>query len=239
MQSGLPKFTMNFGFRAIAEKGTAAEGETQIQEKQEPVLYGDKVMVVFKGGYIRHQEGSIFHGNDNHVNLIVSFKIQTGNGQEFTPSLATTRIPTGEFPIQDVVILPPTQIQDYFSLTVNVIETSELKVAAQKISSVMPSISNIVSKIPAGGNIPATSVGIIGDVVNMVITLSPDQSIISSQCSYLVDEKTYPNASMSYLYLGKIDVCENGAKLKNGEYYVGKEKATRMTLELFRPVSKS
>lgn len=241
----LPTFGTSFGYRKVAENTFSVMESKTLSKDAElvPVSYGDKIMVVFRDCFIRKKEGSIFHGNDDHVNVTISFQMKTGN-QSFNFSFPATRYPTGEIPLKDIVILSPTQIQDYFSLTVNMISTSDLMAAAKDISSVMSSVTDIVKSIPVGGSIPATSVGIMGDVINIIVALSPETSLINNQRSYLVDQDKYPeNDDMKYLKLGTMDVYEdyddNKARWKDGKYVIknknnGDEEATRITLEFLK-----
>ncbi|SMH70352.1 hypothetical protein [Candidatus Nitrosotalea okcheonensis] len=240
----MPTFATNFGYRKASEN-TLSVMETKMSYRdvqQIPVLYGDKIMVVFKDCYIRKKQGSIFHGNDNHVNVTISFQMKTGT-QSSNFSFPATRFSTGEVPIKNIVILPPTPIQDYFSLTVSMISTSELKAMAQKISPIMSNVSDIVKNIPGGAGPPVTAVGIAGDIINIIVALSPEESLINNQRSYIVDKVNYPeNNNMDYFMLGTMDVYEddnNNARWKDGKYVItnedGKEEeATRITLEFIQ-----
>jgi hypothetical protein len=240
----LPIFGTSFGYRKVAENMFPVMESNTLSKDAGlvPVSYGDKIMVVFRDCFIRKKEGS-FHGNDDHVNVTISFQMKTGS-QSFNFSFPATRYPTGEIPLKDIVILPPTQIQDYFSLSVNMISTSDLMAAAKDISSVMSSVTDIVKSNPVGGSIPATSVGIMGDVINIIVALSPETSLINNQRSYLVDQGKYPeNDDMTYLMLGKMDVYENygdnKARWKDGKYVIKNknnddEEATRITLEFLK-----
>lgn len=241
----MPIFRTSFGYRKVAENTfSSMESETLSEDVGLiPVSYGDKIMVVFRDCFIQKKEGSIFHGNDDHVNVTISFQMKTGN-QSFNFSFPATRYPTGEIPLKDIVILPPTPIQDYFSLTVSMISTSDLMAAAKNISSVMSSVTDIVKSIPVEGSIPATSIGIMGDVINIIVALSPETTLINNQRSYLVDKDKYPeNDDMEYLKLGKMDVFAvddyNKARWEDGKYVIKNknndyEEATRITLEFIK-----
>ena len=63
------------------------------------------------------------------ISFNISFEIKTG-GQSLNSSLGTYSniLDWQEIQIKDIVVLPLQQVSDYFTLTVNVIEESELPI---------------------------------------------------------------------------------------------------------------
>lgn len=231
---------MRFAYRLGAEEKEFSDMAIKSDTRKvagEMVSYRDKIMMIFRNGFIRYQEGSFLHRHEGHVNIIVSFQIKTGNNM-FSPSFGTMRVPTGQpLDLENIVLMPLTEITDYFSLTVNLIELNELQAAQQKISQVLPSVNNIVGKMPLIGSVASTAVGVVGDITNLIVALSPEHAVIHENQTFAVDQKHYPNIGMDYLRLGIIDLSEDGAKYENGKCYLDTgEEATRLTLELVTPV---
>src|SRR5579872_4455165 len=205
--------------------------------KQPEIKWGTKVMLLFKGGFIRNKKGSFRFIDEDHAYINISFSIKTGNNT-FSPTFGTQKVKTNvPLPMQNLVLMPLTPIEDYFSITVNVIEENELQAAQQKISQIIPSANNIAGKIPVIGSTASTAIGMIGDITNMIVALSPENAVINAHKTFIVDRNNYPDIDMEYLKLGTMDFVESGSKHKdnNLEYFVGDDISSRLTLELVAP----
>ena len=89
----------------------------------------ESVFVLIRGCYIQDNLKSTLSGKDKEISVNISFEIKTG-GQSLNSSLGTYSniLDWQEIQIKDIVVLPLQQVSDYFTLTVNVIEESELPI---------------------------------------------------------------------------------------------------------------
>jgi hypothetical protein len=142
-------------------------------------------------------------------------------------------------------------MEDHFSIIVNMIQESELKLAQEKISKGMTVADKLISNVPVIGSAGSTAIGIIGEIINLIVALSPENALVSEGNTYIIDEtrypdiidkKRYPNSGLDYLRLGTFDFYEDGYYYKDGKYYKDgtdqEANPTRLTMELIRPVSK-
>jgi hypothetical protein len=159
------------------------------------------------------------HKDKDKVEINLSFQFGTGLNPPFNS------IPVGPFMFTDiengngksnssdllkdhkmgpVVILPRTQVQDYFSLTVNVTYTSMIMANMDTISKIIQDAGNIGTAIsgpstPSGSStsvfpsplqlpatIVSTSANILGNIMNIVALLNSDKTVIHARQDYVV-----------------------------------------------------
>jgi hypothetical protein len=209
------------------------------------VMHGDEVMVLFRGGYIRNHRR--FH-DDAHINI--TFSIKTGNNS-YSYTFGTFEVDLDKpLPFQNVVLLPLTKVEDHFSIVINMIQESALKLAQSNISQTLTVANNIIANVPVIGIAGSTAIGIIGDLISLVISLSPENALISEGNTYIVDQKRYPhiidkqlypNSGLDYLRLGTLIFYENGYYYQGGKFYedssMKQGNPTRLVLELIKPMS--
>jgi hypothetical protein len=208
-----------------------------------PVTHGDEVMVLFREGYIRDYRNWF-----DDANISIAFSIKTGNNS-YSYTFGTVKVELEAYlPIQNVILLPPTKIEDHFSIVVNMIQESALKVAQEKISQVLPVLNKVVTNVPAYGTVGSTAIGIMGDIINLAAAFSPDRTLISQGNTYIVDKvrypdiidnKRYPRSGLDYLRLGTFIFYEDGYSCENGKFYKegsnNQGNPTRLVIDLIKP----
>jgi hypothetical protein len=233
----MPGLSMNAEFISAETAGISDRGMKrglEQREKGNAVTHGDEVIILFRDGYIRDYRR--FHDD---ANINISFGINT-SGKTFAYSLGLMQIQLGRvLPVKNKIILPVTKVEDYFSITANVIQQSKIKQAQEKISQVIGTTKNIVGNIPAIATAGSAAVGIVGDIINLIVALSPESALISEERVYMVDETRYPNIGLEYLRFGRFDLFEDGYYYKDGKYWNQQndrlEEPTRLSFELTKP----
>ncbi|HXS59500.1 MAG TPA: hypothetical protein VN703_01660 [Candidatus Sulfopaludibacter sp.] len=217
-------------------KGSERKIKRGLEQREEgnTVSHGDEVIILFRDGYIRD-----YRKFYDDANINISFGISTG-GKTFSYSLGLMQIQLGQFlPIKNKIILPITKIEDYFSITANVIQQSKLKQAQEKIDRSLGTVNTIVGNMPAIATAGSAAVGIVGGIINLIVALSPESALISEERVYIVDKNRYPDIGLEYLRFGKFDLFEDAYYYKDGQYYNLQndrpEEPTRLSFELIKP----
>jgi hypothetical protein len=183
--------------------------------KKEPIRDDEFVMVLLKEFYIGDNREWWINGAE--VNI--SFEFSTGTNVSVGKIFSTFReVPDHEkLPLKNVILLPPTQVKDHFSITLNAVELDQHE--ATRVKSILDTagkvIDKVLDKVPLpGANVVGSLVtGIIADIVNLIASLNDDDIIIREIATYIVDETKYPGfAEDQYLGVGDITILEDMSK---------------------------
>jgi hypothetical protein len=129
---------------SVKTNGTNITRGLEQRVEGSPVTHGDEATILFRDGYIRD-----YRKFQDDADINISFEISTG-GKTFAYSLGLVKIQLGQLlPVKNKIILPVTKIEDYFSLTANVIQQSKLKQAREKITQVLGTANTIIGNVPA------------------------------------------------------------------------------------------
>jgi hypothetical protein len=218
----------------IADSDIKIRRGLEQREEGNSVIHGEEVIILFRDGHMRDYKR--FH-DDADINI--SIGIST-SGKTFAYSLGLMQVQLGKvLPVKNKIILPITKIEDYFSITANVIQQSKLKQAQEKISQLLGTANTIVGNIPAIAIAGSAAVGIIGNIINLIVALSPESALISEERVYMVDDSRYPNIGLEYLRFGRFDLFEDNYYYKDGRYYNQQndrpEEPTRLSFEIIKP----
>src|SRR6476469_6829603 len=231
----MPSLSMKAEFISAETAGIVGRDKVKrgLEQREEgnTVIHGDEVIILFRDGHIRDYRK--FH-DDADINI--SFGIST-SGRTFAYSLGLMQVQLGQaLPVKNKIILPITKIEDYFSITANVIQQSKLKQAQEKLSQVLGTANTIVGNVPPIATAGSAAVGIVGSIINLIVALSPESALISEERVYIVDETRYPNIGLEYLRFGRFDLFEDNYYYQDGRYYNQQnnrlEEPTRLSFEL-------
>jgi hypothetical protein len=176
---------------------------------------GDYLMVILKEFYIGdNREWWI-----NSAEVNISFEFSTGTDKIVNKIFSTFTKVKGHksLPIKNVVLLPPIQVRDHFSIALNVIELDASE--ATNTKSIMDTAGKVIDKvldkvpIPGVDAVGSIVTGIVGDIVNLVASLNDDDVIIREIVSYLVQNR-YPALPEMWLTEGELEIKEDMSKTK-------------------------
>lgn len=210
------------------------------KETSQIVSNSDKIIILVRDCYVRDNKDRTLFGKDKPASINISFEIKTG-GATISSTLGTFSHVTDKssVSIKDMVVLPLHQIDDYFTLTVNMIEENELVSLRDKITPTLTFAGHVLDHIPAVGSTGSTVTGLTSELINLICTLSPEKVLLRETATFMVDEKRYPNLKgMNYLKTGFLIVCEEGYSYKNQKFYNKQnqpEEPTRIVLQFIKP----
>jgi hypothetical protein len=169
---------------------------------------GDYALIILKEFYV----------GDNHewwlndAEVSISFEFTTGAKNTISKIFSTFQgVPDhAKLPMKDIVLLPPTKVEDYLSLGVNAMEidsgdSSKLKMIMDTAKTVADKVLEKVP-IPGVGAVGAIVTGIVGDIVNLIASLNDDDVIMREIISFVVSDG-YP-ALPNHLKEGELTIKE-------------------------------
>lgn len=152
----------------------------------------------------------------------ISFKFEV-DGTEHEKSLGTfTDVKDhSDLSISNIVVLPPTKIENYITITVNAMEIDQAESLLSKIPIILEGAKEITGKLPIPENLTNAPFDIIGHAVNIAAALNEDDVIMRKQISFFV-EKKYPELPPDrYFYTGNYDfVSEEEKKEENCSHVI-------------------
>ena len=178
------------------------------QKKVEPVRNGESILILLEKFYIRDNKEWLGSAKIN-----VSFQFSTKD-VIIDKSIGTfTGIKDHMLlPIREVVILPLTKIEDYLTISLNVMELDRAEGIISKIPTILEYTKNIFSKVPLPG-VPAianTAADAVSNMVNLAHSLNEDDTIMRKVYTMIADRNRYPDFNdEQYLYSGNLEIKED------------------------------
>lgn len=228
--------------KSIIERTTTTRESELItldHSQEGPVIHGDKVMILLREFYVRDNLKDPIISRDTST-ITLTGQIKTG--------FQKIDIPVGSFDgvrdkfkvaINEAVILPLTEIEDFLYITINAIKDDDLAKANDKIQRSLTFVNNVIQIIPGVAPVASPVVTLGADLINLIIALSPEQALIRESMTFMVSGPRYEDVkNVERIKTGLLYICEDGYKLhEDGKYYRNGEVGdpTRIILELIKP----
>jgi hypothetical protein len=149
----MPRIQTNHGqiTKSIIERTTTTRESELItldHSQEGPVVHGDKVMILLREFYVRDNLKDPIISEDTST-ITLTGQIKTGSRK--------IDIPIGSFDgvrdnfkvaINEAVILPLTEIEDFLYITINAIKDNDLAKANDKIQKSLTFVNNVIQIIP-------------------------------------------------------------------------------------------
>ena len=176
--------------------------------KDEPIKKGDTIIILLEK----------IHIGDNKEwrtasKINVSFKFLTQK-QEVDKSIGTfTDVQDRQdLSIENLVILPPTKMENYLTVTVNVMELDTAEGLLSKMPNILDKARGVMGKLPLTEQF-TVPLDAVGQAVNFAASLNEDDVILKKQISFFVDKTEYSDLPADrYLYTGKYDFVSDDEK---------------------------
>lgn len=191
--------------------------ENNNPKKYSPIKNGDTIMVLLEE----------IHIGDNKewgkaAKITISFKFESKDLQ-FDRALGTfTDVRDHQnLSVNNLVILPPTTIKDYLTITVNVMEIDSAEGLLSTVPTILAGAKGITEKFPIPKTLTEIPFDIIGSAVNLAARLNEDDVIMRKQTSFFVDEQKYPDLpSEKYFYTGSYEFVSDEEKEKDRSHII-------------------
>jgi hypothetical protein len=137
------------------------------------------------------------------------------------------------------IILPRTQVKDYFTLKINVASTSMVMSRLEDIQKILrfsATTANVISPSVPGLNTLGVSgaIGIIGEIISLAAALNKADILISQEKQYVIDKSLYPTLPFNELFPGTVEIEETATNDEDGNPIT---KKTKIVLEIIRAPS--
>ena len=253
----MPKIDTHNQLLAIRSKTAGPTGfrdaVAEIQmgpEEGEPISHGDSILILLREFYIRDNKTNPLIRKDE-ASVTVSFHIKTGdksidvNLGTFDKVTDSDKVRDGlQIPVENMLVLPLTEVSDYFVVTTNAIKDNDLKAASDKITKILDFATSVANKIPGPGTSASPIISLTGSLINLVVALSPEQALINDSATFLVSGDRYKQVSSVYkLTTGLLYIVEKGYSVNDDGTFVDVQgnsaDPTRIVLEIIKPAKAS